>query len=122
MFEVMVESLFSAANKLDHYTFEGRCDELHGHNFVVQVFAAAPTLNAANVSVDRHQLKLALEVLVHRLDHTSLTTFPDFEGNPTSVENTTRYFFRHLKTQFPQVSRVVIQETPSQSACYFEAS
>lgn len=120
MYEVMVSREFSAANQLKGYEYEGRADKLHGHNFNVQVFAQSKTLDEANVAVHREHLLNTLNELLDQWDHDSLIDYPEFKGLPTSVENTTRYVYQWMKQRFPEVSKVTIDETSSQSAVYYE--
>ena len=43
MYEVTIKKTFSAAHILKE--IGGRCEELHGHNFLVEVSVSAPELN-----------------------------------------------------------------------------
>jgi 6-pyruvoyltetrahydropterin/6-carboxytetrahydropterin synthase len=118
MFEVMVEKHFAAAHHLLHY--RGKCENPHGHNYVVQVFARKDTLDKSNVAFDFTVLKGELNQIVDDLDHTDLNTFPDFNGESPSAEYIARYTYQRIKKTVPEILKVCVFETPTQSACYFE--
>lgn len=120
MFEVMVQKEFSAANKVSGYNYNGQCDELHGHNFVIQVYAQTETLDDANLAIDFGVIKEHLKPILAEFDHKAIHLHPDFEGQSTTVENTARYIFQRLKEAVPQVSKVMLYETPTQAITYSE--
>jgi len=120
MFEVMVQREFSAANEVKGYEHGGRCDQLHGHNFVVQVYAQVETLDDANLAIDFGDIKTHLKPILEEFDHNALHLHPDFKGQSTTVENTARYIYRRLKQAIPQVSKIVLYETPTQAITYTE--
>lgn len=118
MFEVMVEKHFAAAHHLLNY--RGKCENPHGHNYVVQVWARKATLDKANVAFDFTQLKQELKVIVDYLDHSDLNLLPDFNGESPSAEFIARYIYQRLKVTIPEVTKTCVFETPTQCACYFE--
>lgn len=118
MFEVMVEKHFAAAHHLLNY--RGKCENPHGHNYVVQVFAQKGTLDKANVAFDFTLLKAELSQIVDELDHTDLNLFPDFNGESPSAEFIARYIYQRIKKDIAEVTRVCVYETPTQRACYFD--
>ncbi|WP_373531422.1 6-pyruvoyl tetrahydropterin synthase family protein [Vampirovibrio sp.] len=116
MFEVMVEKHFAAAHHLLNY--RGKCENPHGHNYVVQVFAQKDTLDKANVAFDFTILKSELNQIVDDLDHTDLNVF--FDGESPSAEYIARYVYQRIKKHVPEIVKVRVFETPTQSATYFE--
>lgn len=118
MFEVMVEKHFAAAHHLLNY--RGKCENPHGHNYIVQVYAQKDVLDKANVSFDFTALKTELKKVVNDLDHVDLNLFPDFNGESPSAEFIARYVYKRLKPNTPELTKVVLYETPTQYACYFE--
>ena len=50
MYEVKVISEFSAAHKLRGYL--GRCENLHGHNWVVEVCVSSKKLNRIGIGIE----------------------------------------------------------------------
>jgi 6-pyruvoyltetrahydropterin/6-carboxytetrahydropterin synthase len=116
MFEVMVEKHFAAAHHLLNY--RGKCENPHGHNYVVQVFAQKDTLDKANVAFDFTVLKSELNQIVDDLDHTDLNVF--FDGESPSAEYIARYVYQRIKNNVPEITKARVFETPTQSATYFE--
>lgn len=118
MFEVMVEKHFAAAHHLLNY--RGKCENPHGHNYVVQAWAKSETLDKANIAVDFTFLKEALNAVVDDLDHIDLNEFADFKGESPSAEYIARYTYHRLKRSVPSVFKICVFETPTQCAVYYE--
>jgi len=118
MFEVMVEKHFASAHHLLNY--KGKCENPHGHNYVMQVFARTETLDKANIAFDFTFLKAELAKVVDDLDHRDLNEFPDFAGESPSAEFIARYAYQRIKRAIPEVTKITVFETPTQSATYFE--
>jgi 6-pyruvoyltetrahydropterin/6-carboxytetrahydropterin synthase len=118
MFEVMVEKHFSAAHHLLNY--KGKCENPHGHNFVVRVWAQGETLDSANVVLDYTDLKQALGQICDDLDHCDLNEHRDFVNESPSSEFIARYIYKRLKQTIPQVSKTCVFETPTACCFYWE--
>jgi 6-pyruvoyltetrahydropterin/6-carboxytetrahydropterin synthase len=93
MYRLRIESHFDAAHKLIDY--EGKCAELHGHTWKVEVFVVGEKINSAGILVDFSILKEKLNKIIERLDHKFLNELKELE-NPT-CENISRYIFENLK-------------------------
>lgn len=102
MYKVRVSRSFSAAHRIREQG--GKCEQLHGHNYRVEVVVASPVLNEPGMVVDFNHLKSELEKILP--DHKLLNELYAF--NPTA-ENLARHFFERLKGRFP-VSRVRVWE------------
>ena len=74
MFEVTVDQTFAAAHALRNY--KGGCENVHGHNFKVQVVLAGERLDNAGLLVDFIDVKNLMGEILARLDqqNRSLTT------------------------------------------------
>jgi 6-pyruvoyltetrahydropterin/6-carboxytetrahydropterin synthase len=118
MFEVRVEKYFSAAHHLLHY--EGPCARPHGHNFMVQVWAAGETLDEANMLYDYKILKAELNKILDQLDHTDLNNFPDFKDQSPSAEFLAKYIYQRMKKEIPAISKTCVYEDHTSCAIYFE--
>ncbi len=118
MFEVMVEKHFAAAHHLLNY--RGKCERPHGHNYVVQAICIAHELDKANVAIDFTLLKQKLGAIVDDLDHRDLNEFEDFHGESPSAEYISRYIYRRMKLEVPQLKKIRVFETPTQSVTYSE--
>jgi len=122
MFELMVETTFSAAHQLRGY--KGKCENLHGHNWKVQVHVAAEKLNEIDIGIDFHDLKRFTREVVGSLDHTFLNEiFPFTERNPSS-ENIAKWIHDTLKkkvnSEYIHLTAVTVWESDAASATYYE--
>ena len=82
MFEVRVEADFSAAHFLRDYN--GKCENLHGHNYKVYAHVRGSQLNEGGMLLDFTRLKAALRAVCKELDHTNLNDFEYFDQNPSA--------------------------------------
>ncbi len=118
MYEVKVEKHFSSAHKLREY--KGRCENLHGHNWKVEVSVKSKSLDKIGLVVDFRELKEKLTKVLKALDHTYLNELDYFKKiNPTS-ENIAKYVFDSLKSQNLTPSKVIVWESEGSSASYSE--
>lgn len=90
MFEVRVEADFAAAHFLRDYN--GKCENLHGHNYKVYAHVRGPRLNEGGMLLDFTKLKGALRSVCKQLDHTNLNDKNVFEQNP-SAERIAMYIY-----------------------------
>lgn len=90
MFEVRVEADFSAAHFLRDYN--GKCENLHGHNYKVYAHVKGPKLNEGGMLMDFSKLKAALRAVCKEIDHTNLNDMPIFDQNP-SAERIAMYIY-----------------------------
>ncbi len=118
MFEVKVESHFSSAHHLLNY--EGDCENQHGHNWKVEVYAQGENLNKSNILIDFKELKKELNTVLDRLDHKDLNELEDFKDVSPSSEIMSKYIYLELKRVFPQISKVSVWETERACATYWE--
>ncbi len=123
MFELMIETDFSAAHQIRGY--RGECERLHGHNWKVQVHVVAERLNEIDIVIDFHELKRLAEEVVAPLDHSFLNDiFPFTEKNPSS-ENIAKWIYDSLRKKINNgnihLSAVTVWESEGTSAAYFES-
>ncbi len=121
MFEVMIERNFSSAHQLRGY--RGKCENLHGHNYRIEIFARGRELDNIGLLVDFGELKTAADEVVQYLDHRNINELPPFdeELNP-SAENLARYILERVRGRVGddrvQVYKVRCYETPTSVATY----
>ena len=82
MFEVRVEADFAAAHFLREYN--GKCENLHGHNYKVYAHVRGPKLNEGGMLLDFTKIKGALRTVCKSVDHTNLNDLPVFDQNPSA--------------------------------------
>jgi 6-pyruvoyltetrahydropterin/6-carboxytetrahydropterin synthase len=122
MFEIDIKREFSAAHFLKGY--KGNCASLHGHNWIVEAYILADSLDEIGIAVDFRVLKKELEAIISKLDHSCLNDLSCFESqNPTS-EVIAKYIYNELTTIFNsagrKVNKVRVCESPGSGATYFE--
>jgi len=122
MFELMVDTTFAAAHQLRGY--KGKCEQMHGHNWKVQVHVVAEKLNDIDIAIDFHDLKELLDEVITPLDHSFLNDiFPFTEKNPSS-ENIAKWIYdtlnKKLSDEHVQVSAVTVWESETTAATYYE--
>jgi 6-pyruvoyltetrahydropterin/6-carboxytetrahydropterin synthase len=121
MYEVMIETEFSSAHQLRGY--QGKCENLHGHNWKIEVFVRGPRLNDIGLLVDFKELKTATKKVMDQLDHKNLNELIPFNEkfNPSS-ENIARYILdevgAQINNEFRTVYKVRAWETPTTVASY----
>lgn len=119
-FSITAESGFSSAHRLpDH---QGKCRNLHGHNWRVRATVQAETLDPQGMVMDFADLKKRLRDLCDRLDHLYLNDIPPFDSLPPTAENISRWLYQELSAGLPDervtVSVVSVWETES-NLCEF---
>jgi len=95
MFELTVESDFSASHILEGY--DGPCGRLHGHNYRVRVSIEGEKQDALGMVLDLRILKKALAEAIEPLDHRHLNDLPPFANVPPSAENLARHIFQKVR-------------------------
>ena len=90
MFEVRVTADFAAAHFLKDYN--GKCENLHGHNYKVYAHVRGSKLNEGGMLMDFSKLKAALREVCGKLDHSNLNDMPVFDNNP-SAERIAMYIY-----------------------------
>lgn len=94
MYRLTVHTSFAAAHNLIHY--QGDCENLHGHNWKVEVTVAARELNPAGLGIDFKILKRETKLLLGRLDHKYLNDLEMFKDISPSSEHIAHYLFLEL--------------------------
>ncbi len=118
MYSIKIESSFSAAHNLRGY--KGKCEELHGHNWKVEIVVCKNELDKTGMVLDFKLLKKKLNKILDRLDHRYLNDLAYFKKvNPTS-ENIAEFIFKNLRRSIPAVSAVTVWENNTSYATYEE--
>lgn len=108
-----------AAHRLPDVPSGHKCAQLHGHSFRIEVHIKGPVNPRRGWVIDFADIAQAFQPLHDQLDHMYLN---DIEGldNPTS-ENLAHWIWLRLQPVLPQLSKVVIQESP-ESGCIYEGT
>jgi 6-pyruvoyltetrahydropterin/6-carboxytetrahydropterin synthase len=122
MFELRVVTRFAAAHRL---TMVGaKCENLHGHNWKIEVYIKGQSTDKGGVLVDFGVIKRHVRELMETLDHKFLNELEYFsEDTPPSSENIARYLADTLAARMDlpgiRVSRVTAWESDDASATYY---
>ena len=110
MYEVKKRIEVSAAHKLA-LDYESKCTNLHGHNWIIDVYLRSEILNANGMVMDFTEIKKKIQ---DNFDHKVINEVVDF--NPTA-ENMAKYICDELA---PYCYRVDVQESIDNIARYIK--
>ncbi len=125
MFELKVKSHFAGAHQL---TMVGqKCENLHGHNWNVEVCVTGDRLNSAGVLADFGDIKKAVRKVVdEELDHKFLNDLEMFKGVQPTSERIAIYIAERVQSilsrelsEAVRVSKVMAWESEDACATYF---
>lgn len=125
MFELKIVTRFAAAHQLKMVS--QKCENLHGHNWKVEVRVAGERLNSAGVLVDFGELKKHIAEIIKELDHRFLNDTEFFNSNiPPSSENIAFFIAKGLEKKIDRttakVTRVSAWESEDACATYINES
>ena len=114
---------FSSSHQLRHY--EGKCENMHGHNFTVEADVTGDTLDPRlGILMDFKELKRLLKVVTDELDHRHLNDLPAFVAQNPSSELLAQFVLRRMKDLLAPhpvcLAEVIVSEKESSRAYYSE--
>ncbi|MFH1190312.1 MAG: 6-carboxytetrahydropterin synthase QueD [Candidatus Omnitrophota bacterium] len=116
MYEIKVKAAFSSAHNLRNY--RGKCERLHGHNWIVEALFSFGKLDKDGMAVDFKDAKAALKSAIEDMDHAYLNELKDFKTlNPTS-ENIAELIYRRIRKESAGIKSVSVWENESSCATY----
>ncbi len=122
MFELKIKTHFAAAHKLA--MVGEKCENLHGHNWNIEVYVSGEKLNAAGVLVDFGDIKKEVRAIMETLDHKYLNELEAFKSVQPSSERIAIYIAEQLQPRINQfaenvrVARVSAWESADACATY----
>lgn len=123
MYEVTIIKSFSSAHKLA--AIGGKCEELHGHNFKVEISLGASELNHEGILIDFRLVKKWLKDILDEMDHQHLNELPFFAGKNPSSENIAYYLYNEMRAKVKEsmvkVLRVTVWESENAAVTYKES-
>lgn len=121
-YEITIEDHFAAAHYLRGY--RGKCENVHGHNFRVEVTCKAETLDETGIALDFKDLKCVLGSIIAKLDHTNLNDFAGLDGHNPTAENLARYVYHEINRLLADspaaATKVTVYESDKYRASYYE--
>jgi 6-pyruvoyltetrahydropterin/6-carboxytetrahydropterin synthase len=120
VYEIAILSHFSGAHRLRY--LHGQCEDLHGHNWKIEVHVTSPRLGKAGVALDFGILKKEVAKILSTLDHKFLNDLPYFSKREPSSENIAKYIFDELQPETRKravtLKKVTAWESETASATY----
>jgi 6-pyruvoyltetrahydropterin/6-carboxytetrahydropterin synthase len=122
MYQLKITSSFASAHNLMNY--QGDCENLHGHNWKVDVSVTAQNLDKAGLGIDFKTLKAETKSLLKTLDHKHLNELAPFKEVSPSSENIARYIYQELSRTLNndniKVESITVWESDFACAKYYE--
>ena len=123
MYTLCVEGAFEAAHRVVNYP--GKCDRLHGHNWVVEATFQGTQLDELGMLIDFKIAKKALAEILDEFDHYYLNDFHPFnEGVNPTAENLARIIYERLaacaevQASPAELTALTVWESPKSSVTY----
>jgi len=117
MYYLTIHTHFAAAHNLINY--QGDCENLHGHNWKVEVTVTTRELDKAGLGIDFKILKRETKTVLELLDHKYLNKIEPFIELSPSSENIARFLFETLAKRLnnDNVSLYKVNVWESEYAC-----
>lgn len=97
----------SASHSLN-LSYDSKCEELHGHNWIIMIWCKSEQLNSDGMVVDFAHIKNKIQ---SKLDHKNLNDVLPFN---TTAENMAKW----ICDQIPTCFKVMVQESENNIAWY----
>ncbi len=121
MYELKVVTRFAAAHQLKMVA--NKCENLHGHNWRVELRVSGDKLQDNGVLLDFGVIKKELSEIVSRLDHSFLNENPAFGKENPSSERIAQYIAEEFEKKTSdtgvRVSSVSVWESDDSCATYY---
>ena len=120
MYELKVVTKFAAAHQL---TMVGaKCENLHGHNWKIEVYVTGEKTDDAGVLIDFGIIKKHVREIMAMLDHKYLNELEYFQQGQPSSENIAYFVATELQkrmdNQVVSISKVTAWESDDAAATY----
>jgi 6-pyruvoyltetrahydropterin/6-carboxytetrahydropterin synthase len=121
MFLLNVKASYDSAHFLRDY--KGKCENLHGHHYVVEAGLAYEDVGPGGMAMDFTDAKRVLRAIANELDHNNINDLEPFTTLEPSAENQARWIFEEMRRRLgePDGDHLVyvrVWETPNQWAQY----
>jgi 6-pyruvoyltetrahydropterin/6-carboxytetrahydropterin synthase len=120
VYELTVFGRFAAAHSLRN--FKGRCEDLHGHNWRVEVTVRGNKLDPeSHILMDFGDLKALMRGVLDTLDHKYLNEIAPFDSENPSSELIARYIYERIAPDLPDgvwMTQVAAWESDDSRAVY----
>jgi len=127
MYEISAKFSISSAHFLREY--EGKCKDLHGHNWKITVRVRGEKLKSNGMLVDFGDLKKLMKSVEEELDHKCLNDVEIFRTKNPTAENIAEYIYLRMSRLLAEsgnghaaISCVSVFETENCEAVYMPPS
>ncbi len=125
MYEISAKFSISSAHYLNRY--EGKCKNLHGHNWKITVYVQGEKLDDSGMLIDFNVLKKHFKIIESELDHVNLNELSFFNQKNPTAENISEFIFNRITELLKKagemnakVSKVSVYETENCEAVYYK--
>lgn len=117
MYELTIIRAFAAAHQLRGY--QGKCEDLHGHTYRVEVKVKAGFLDEVGLAADFSVLKQKTDAVLELWDHKFLNEIPPFDRINPSAENIAAEIYHRLEASCNDipVTMAAVTVWESENAC-----
>ena len=123
MYHLTIQTHFAAAHNLLNY--QGDCENLHGHNWKVEVTVNTETLDEAGLGIDFKLLKQQTKQVMEELDHKYLNDLEAFKDVSPSSEHISCFIFERLLQSLAdydvKLEKVTVWESENAYASYTQS-
>ena len=107
---IAIRRTFDSAHYIKDYP--GKCSNLHGHTYIVEVKVGVPILNEFNIGVDFALLKHIVDKFIDRVDHKILNEV--FNEPRVTAEYLAVKLYEHVSREL-RIDDVIVKvyETPN---------
>ena len=119
MYTVRVTDSFAAAHSLKFS--QSKCENLHGHNWKVEVLICGRGLDKSGMLMDFDKLKAILRKIISNLDHKNLDDLQFLRRRSPSSEVIAEHIFSELVPNIPKellIKEVRVWESADSCASY----
>ena len=115
MFEICVEHTFAAGHALRDY--HGKCENVHGHNYRVQVGIQGRELDQHGLLYDFAELKKRLRSTSEYLDHQFINDLKPFDRLNPSAENIAKFIYEEIQKDLKNAAIAYVRVWETDTAC-----
>jgi 6-pyruvoyltetrahydropterin/6-carboxytetrahydropterin synthase len=120
MYHLTILTHFAAAHNLLNY--QGDCENLHGHNWKVEVTVNTENLDKAGLGIDFKILKKHTKEIMNYLDHKYLNDLDAFNGISPSSEHISKFIYDQLAESLAEydvsLEKITVWESDNAYATY----
>ena len=95
MFLLNVKASYDSAHFLRNY--KGKCENLHGHHYVVEAGLAYDDVGPGGMAMDFTDAKRVLRAIANELDHNNINELEPFTTLEPSAEHQARWIFEEMR-------------------------